>query len=88
MAHGEPRDRYRGPVGQEQPELGAPGAECDLTRSVFYYYIHDHKRPSPETLRRMCEVLEVTYEEGLEQVDPREPHRPAGMKPKPVKIYS
>ena len=49
--------------------------QAGLTRSAIYYYFSDRCRPTNENMRRMCDVLGVSHEEGMRQFTPREPGR-------------
>jgi DNA-binding Xre family transcriptional regulator len=47
-----------------------------LKRTSVYHYIAKNRRPTPETLRRLCEVLEISYDEGLKYCTPGKMGRP------------
>jgi transcriptional regulator with XRE-family HTH domain len=49
-----------------------------ITRSAIYAYLSDKNRPTTETMRRICSVLNVAAEEGLKQYTERKVGRPAG----------
>lgn len=44
--------------------------KAGITRTSVYFYISNKKRPTPETLRRICAALDVTFEEGLRYCTP------------------
>jgi transcriptional regulator with XRE-family HTH domain len=50
--------------------------QIKLTRTALYYYINGVSRPTVPVLRRMCEALEVPYEEGLAYCTPATIGRP------------
>lgn len=41
-----------------------------ITRTSVYNYINNKKRPTPETLRRICAALEIPFREGLNYCTP------------------
>lgn len=41
-----------------------------ITRTSVYNYINNKKRPTPETLRRICAALEIPFQEGLAYCTP------------------
>lgn len=42
----------------------------------IYSYISGRRRPTPETLRRVCDALHVPYSEGLKHIKPSKMGRP------------
>ena len=51
--------------------------QCGLSRAAVYFYISDKNRPESTNMKKMCDVLEVPFEEGLRQYTPRASGRPA-----------
>jgi transcriptional regulator with XRE-family HTH domain len=51
---------------------------CKLSRTAVYNYLTDKNRPSEQTMKRMCDVLGVSFEEGLRQYTPRPSGRRKG----------
>lgn len=51
---------------------------CGLTRASVYFYLKDITRPNSTTMKVMCDVLGVPFEEGLRQYTPRRRGRPSG----------
>lgn len=60
---------------QQSIELFA--RECGLSRAAIYFYINDKNRPESSTMKVMCDVLGVPFEQGLAQYTPRAVGRPA-----------
>lgn len=50
--------------------------ECGLSRASVYFYLTDKTRPESTTMKVMCDVLGVSFEEGLAQYSPRKMGRP------------
>lgn len=48
-----------------------------LRRTTIYYFLNDNHRPSIESLKKMCDFLGVTIQEGMKWVSPRAEGRPA-----------
>jgi transcriptional regulator with XRE-family HTH domain len=46
-----------------------------LTRTMVYYYIAGKSAPTAKTLRLICEVLDIPFEEGLRYCKPVESGR-------------
>lgn len=51
--------------------------EVGVSRASVYFYFSDQARPTEETMKRMCDVLERPYEEGLRQYTPKKNGRPS-----------
>lgn len=51
--------------------------ECGLSRASVYFYLEDTTRPTSETMKVMCDVLGVPFEEGLRQYVPKRAGRPS-----------
>ncbi|MFN0170760.1 MAG: helix-turn-helix domain-containing protein [Bryobacteraceae bacterium] len=49
---------------------------CGLTRAAVYFYLRDKTRPEPESMAAMCQVLDVSLEEGFAQYTPKRKGRP------------
>lgn len=58
---------------QQSIELFA--RECGLSRAAVYFYCSDKYRPDSTTMKVMCDVLGVPFEEGLAQYTPRQQGR-------------
>ena len=52
--------------------------EVGVSRASIYFYMTDKTRPTSVTMKKMCDVLEVPFEEGLAQYTPRPVGRPKG----------
>ena len=50
--------------------------KCGLSRASLYFYLVDKTRPESSTMKKMCEVLGVPFEEGLAQYSPKKIGRP------------
>ncbi|MFZ0517382.1 MAG: helix-turn-helix transcriptional regulator, partial [Acidobacteriaceae bacterium] len=48
----------------------------NITRTAVYFYIDGKCRPRHKTLLRMCQVLEVPYDEGAKYCTPATTGRP------------
>jgi transcriptional regulator with XRE-family HTH domain len=53
---------------------------CGITRGMLYFYLADKHRPSEQVMVKMCQILGVPLEEGLNQYIPRKSGRPAGSR--------
>lgn len=49
----------------------------NLTRTTIYNYINGEDWPTAPSLRRICEALDIAFEQGLRYCTPVEPGRPA-----------
>lgn len=52
--------------------------QVGVSKAVVYFYLSDTSRPTEETMKRMCDVLQVPFEEGLRQYTPKKNGRPKG----------
>lgn len=50
-----------------------------VTRVMIYNYIADKNRPDEQTMIRICQLLNVPAEEGMQQYTPRKVGRPKGL---------
>lgn len=41
-----------------------------VTRSIIYYYLTGERSPTKETLAKICDVLQVSYEDALKYITP------------------
>jgi transcriptional regulator with XRE-family HTH domain len=49
-----------------------------ISRAQVYYYLSGHTKPSTQVMARICRVLNVSLEEGLQQFSPSVIGRPKG----------
>ena len=53
---------------------------CGFSRAIIYFYCADTNRPDEQSMVKMCQVLDVPFEEGLAQYTPKKAGRPAATK--------
>jgi lambda repressor-like predicted transcriptional regulator len=65
-------------IQQKGVSLEAVGRAAGISRASMYHYLNDKRRPTPEVMRRICDVLERPHEEGLAQYSLKPVGRPKG----------
>jgi transcriptional regulator with XRE-family HTH domain len=70
-----PENAQLGLLHQKELSVEEFARKIGLTRASVYYYIDGRHCPSMKTLRLICEVLDISFEEGLRYCTPVEPGR-------------